>query len=46
MEKDSPVIVLDAQSDGIEQIAEALAGRSDLDSIHIVSHGSGGHALP
>ncbi|MBY4675181.1 DUF4347 domain-containing protein [Marinobacterium arenosum] len=36
------VIVLDAGRDGLAQIAEALADRSDIDALHIVSHGSAG----
>ena len=35
-------IVLDPAQDGIQQMAEALAGMSGLDSIHIISHGSSG----
>jgi hypothetical protein len=33
------LIVLDGSKDGVHQIAEALAGRSDIDAVHIVSHG-------
>jgi hypothetical protein len=36
------VIMLDATRDGMEQIAESLAGRSDIDAIHLISHGSSG----
>lgn len=36
------VIVLDPDSDGVEQIAAALEGRSDLEAIHIISHGRSG----
>ncbi|AEG93382.1 Ig-like domain-containing protein [Ramlibacter tataouinensis] len=36
------VVVLDASRDGMEQIAEALEGRSDITAIHILSHGSEG----
>ncbi|TAN58007.1 MAG: DUF4347 domain-containing protein [Rhodospirillales bacterium] len=36
------VHVLDADRDGLQQIAEVLAGRSDVDSIHIISHGAEG----
>ena len=36
------VVVLDATRDGMEQIAESLAGRSDIDAIHLISHGSSG----
>ena len=38
----STYFVLDAQKDGIEQIEQALAGYSKLDSIQILSHGSQG----
>jgi len=34
--------VLDSQQDGIDQIAETLQRYSDLDAVHIVSHGSDG----
>ncbi len=36
------VIYLDKTEDGLLQIADALAGRTDIDSIHIVSHGEAG----
>ncbi|NBD16307.1 MAG: DUF4347 domain-containing protein [Cyanobacteria bacterium] len=36
------VIVLDSQQDGITQISEVLAQKSDLESVHIVSHGEPG----
>ena len=36
------VVVLSLDQDGMSQIASALAGRSDIDAIHIVSHGSDG----
>jgi Domain of unknown function (DUF4347)/Cadherin-like len=36
------VFVLDAERDGIEQVSEALAGYTDLDAVHFISHGSGG----
>ncbi len=36
------VVVLDVTRDGMEQIAESLAGRSDIDAIHLISHGSSG----
>ena len=32
--------VLDSHTDGVEQIAEILASRSNVDAIHILSHGS------
>lgn len=34
--------VLDSNADGIDQIAETLEQYSDLDAVHIVSHGSDG----
>ncbi len=36
------VLRLDAARDGVRQLAEALAGRSGLDAIHLISHGSQG----
>jgi len=36
------VILLDAERDGVLQIAAALEGRSDVGAIHIFSHGSSG----
>lgn len=36
------VIVLALDQDGMSQIASALAGRTNIDAIHIVSHGSDG----
>jgi Domain of unknown function (DUF4347) len=35
-------IILDSSRDGIEQISEVLANRSNIDSIHLVSHGAPG----
>ena len=34
------IILIDASRDGIDQMMAALAGRSGLESIHIVSHGT------
>ncbi|MDH5254023.1 MAG: DUF4347 domain-containing protein, partial [Nitrospira sp.] len=39
---DATVVLLDSSRDGIEQIAEYLANRQNVDAIHIVSHGSEG----
>jgi hypothetical protein len=36
------IVILDATRDGMHQIAQALAGRSGIDALHIVSHGSEG----
>ncbi|WP_442506694.1 DUF4347 domain-containing protein [Novipirellula sp. SH528] len=37
-ERNFEVFVLDAQRDGVDQISEILAGRSNVSSLHIVSH--------
>ena len=39
---DTDVYILNAEQDGIQQITTYLAGRSNISSVHIVSHGSGG----
>jgi Ca2+-binding RTX toxin-like protein len=36
------VVMLDPQLDGIQQISEVLATRIEIDSVHIVSHGTPG----
>ncbi|MCP4745482.1 MAG: DUF4347 domain-containing protein, partial [Desulfobacteraceae bacterium] len=36
------VITLDADKDGISQISDILANRSDLSAVHIVTHGADG----
>src|SRR5688500_1323781 len=33
------VVFLDENQDGVQQIADALAGRRGLDALHIISHG-------
>ena len=38
----SEVIILDPNSDGVEQIAGAVAGRADITGIHILSHSDAG----
>ncbi|MEG4070611.1 DUF4347 domain-containing protein [Microcoleus sp. Pol11C2] len=40
IELGTKVITLDVVRDGVEQITEALASRSNIKSIHIISHGS------
>ncbi len=37
-ERNFEVFVLDAQRDGVDQISEILSGRSNVSSLHIVSH--------
>lgn len=37
------VILLSADQNGLEQIAQALAGRTGVDAVHIVSHGGAGY---
>ncbi|MBL1378089.1 DUF4347 domain-containing protein [Zobellella iuensis] len=39
------VILLDSRHDGVQQIADTLAGRSGIDAIHILSHGDQGVLL-
>ncbi|MGB7287366.1 MAG: DUF4347 domain-containing protein, partial [Salaquimonas sp.] len=39
---DSEIVILTADSDGVEQIAEHLKNRSDVDAIHVISHGRSG----
>lgn len=34
------IVVFDPTRDGVEQMAEVLSGRSGIDAIHILSHGS------
>ncbi|MDB5905880.1 MAG: repeat-containing protein, partial [Betaproteobacteria bacterium] len=36
------VLVVERGSDGLKQIGDALAGRTDVDALHIISHGSAG----
>jgi hypothetical protein len=36
------IVVLDPAADGMAQIAQALAGRSGLDAIHLIGHGAAG----
>ncbi len=42
MDPNIEVIMLDGEADGIEQIASALSGRTGIDAIHIISHGTEG----
>ncbi|HNB42630.1 MAG TPA: VCBS domain-containing protein, partial [Burkholderiaceae bacterium] len=37
------VVLLDGGVDGLTQIAQTLAGRSGIDAVHIISHGSPGN---
>ena len=41
-EREIEVVVLDSDRDGVQQISEALAGRSGVDAVHILSHGEPG----
>ena len=38
------IIILDSARDGLDQIAQALTGRSGIDALHIMSHGHAGAA--
>ena len=42
MDTNIEVIMLDGGQDGVEQMAAALSGRSGIDAIHLISHGSSG----
>ena len=42
IDPNAEVILLDSTRDGIEQLAEILGDRSDIDAIHIISHGDQG----
>ncbi len=34
------VVLIDSRRDGVEQMAAALAGTSDIDALHLITHGS------
>jgi hypothetical protein len=36
------VVLVDPDADGIRKVTDALAGRSDIDALHIISHGTDG----
>jgi VCBS repeat-containing protein len=42
MNSNIEVIMLDSGQDGIEQMANALSGRTGIDAIHVISHGGAG----
>ncbi len=42
---DGQVVILDSNDDGLEQIAKVVSNHSNLDAIHIVSHGSEGQLI-
>lgn len=39
------VVILDARQDGLQQIADYLQGRSGIETIHLLSHGSAGRLV-
>ncbi|MEL6946131.1 MAG: DUF4347 domain-containing protein, partial [Pseudomonadota bacterium] len=39
---DTEIVLIDASTDGVEQMAATLDGRTDIDAVHIVSHGRSG----
>ena len=41
-ERQTEIVLVDGRSDGVLQITEALSGYSDVDAIHIISHGEAG----
>ena len=38
------VVLLDADSDGVEQVSQILAKYNELDAVHLVSHGDTRHS--
>ncbi|MCT7953033.1 DUF4347 domain-containing protein, partial [Ancylothrix sp. C2] len=42
VDSNSEIVILDAKSDGIKQIGQKLENLTDLEAIHILSHGSSG----
>ncbi|AGX88355.1 DUF4347 domain-containing protein [Candidatus Symbiobacter mobilis] len=42
LEPGSEVYLIDEQSDGLEQMVASLNGRSGIDALHVISHGSQG----
>ncbi|MBT7950451.1 MAG: DUF4347 domain-containing protein [Gammaproteobacteria bacterium] len=42
IDSNAEVVFIDSDSDGMEQIAEVLADRDDIDAIHIIAHGDAG----
>ncbi len=42
IDPNAEVILLDPTRDGVEQIAEILGERSNIDAVHIISHGDSG----
>ncbi|MFZ3015233.1 MAG: cadherin domain-containing protein [Nitrospira sp.] len=42
MDPNVEVIMLDGGQDGVEQMANALSGRTSIDAIHVISHGGAG----
>jgi hypothetical protein len=36
------VVILDSTRDGLQQIADALAGRDGIDALHVIAHGAAG----
>ncbi|RLJ64793.1 DUF4347 domain-containing protein [Sulfurisoma sediminicola] len=42
LDQPAEVFFIDESSDGLEQIAAQLQGRTDIDAVHILSHGSEG----
>jgi hypothetical protein len=42
LDRSVEVVIIDAASDGVEQIGRALEGRSDVDAIHVFAHGEQG----
>lgn len=42
MDSSAEIIILNSQQDGIDQISQALASRSNVQSVHVIAHGTEG----
>ena len=42
LDRSVEIVLIDANRDGMAQIAQALAGRTQVDAVHLLSHGSPG----
>ena len=42
VDRNTEIVILDRNRDGVEQIAAALKGRTDVAAVHVLSHGAAG----
>ncbi len=45
MNPNAQVVMLDASRDALDQMADYMDGRRDVDAVHIISHGSAGNLI-